>query len=64
MSHITLFFSKKWVEHMKVEHNDTSPFKCEHQGCDFKTSQAAGLNNHSKIHRTYRKDFNFMVNNL
>ena len=48
--------SKKWVEHMKQEHNDTTPFKCEHPGCDFKTSQSAGLNNHLKIHRTYRKD--------
>ena len=41
---------------MKQEHNDTTPFKCEYPGCDFKTSQSAGLNNHSKIHRTYRKD--------
>lgn len=41
---------------MKIAHNNTTPFKCEHPGCDFKTSQAAGLNNHSKIHRTYRKD--------
>ena len=41
---------------MKQEHNDTTPFKCEHPGCDFKTSQSAGLNNHLKIHRTYRKD--------
>jgi len=42
---------------MDKEHNDTMPFKCEHPGCDFKSSQAAGLNNHSKIHRTFRKDF-------
>ena len=43
---------------MELAHNNTTPFKCEHPGCDFKTSQAAGLNNHSKIHRTYRKDLN------
>ena len=41
---------------MKQEHNDTTPFKCDHPGCDFRTSQSAGLNNHSKVHRTYRKD--------
>ena len=41
---------------MKQEHNDATPFKCDHPGCDFKTSQSAGLNNHSKVHRTYRKD--------
>ena len=41
---------------MKDEHNDLSPFKCDHEGCNFECKNPGILTNHSKIHRLYRKD--------
>ena len=56
-----ILFSKKWVEHMKDEHNDLTPFKCEYEGCNFECKNPGILTNHSKIHRLYRNDLIFLT---
>ena len=56
-----MYIYRQLAEHMKVVHNLKLLFKCEVEGCEYKSSRKDKLNRHMLTHRYYTNQSNCIL---